>query len=89
MIQTQSRKNPERVGEVGDGHNVCTMRRKQRAKGEQRRGERSRGAICGVMDRVATEPPQPASQSELKCRADLNGFLASSSRVVVMTALSG
>ena len=73
MIQTQSRKNPERVGEVGDGHNVCTMRRKQRAKGEQRREEQGRHLRGnGPSGHGATAVT--SSQSELKCRADLNGF---------------
>lgn len=62
---------------MGDGHNVCTMRRKQRGKGEQPREERE-GAICWVMARVATEPPQPrhVTLSELNV-ANLNEFYSS------------
>ena len=76
MIQTLSRKNPERVGEVGDGHNVCTMRRKQRAKGEQRREEREEQGrhLRGNGPSGHGATAATSSQSQLKCRADLNGF---------------
>ena len=58
MIQTRRIKSPERVWKWG----MVTMCALWGVNSVERVStSQSRGAICWVMDRVATEPPQPSS----------------------------
>ena len=87
MIQTQSRKNPERVS----GWGMVTMCALWGVNSVERvsSGERREGAICWVMARVATEPPQPRHVTlGANCR-EFEWVLSLLSWDVAMTALSG